>query len=132
MSFFQDFETDLNKNNVQFVIQQIYDNDEVDSEAFLSELLSFENRWEALNSWKEERRHLLRGTLENWKAFRGQEQALVAWMDKKDQKLKALDSPVNLAHEKAVQQRLQELKVTRHLLDIKIAAGLTRSTLIKH
>jgi hypothetical protein len=103
----------LKKNNVRSVLGQIRDTDEVDPEVPLSELLSLEKRWEVLQTWADQRKIFLQITLEKWKAFRQEEVALVAWIDGKDSALQELDTPVNLADENAVQERLQTLKV-RH------------------
>jgi hypothetical protein len=103
----------LKKNNVRSVLDQIRDTNEVDPEVPLSELLSLEKRWEVLQTWADQRKIFLQITLEKWKAFRQEEVALVAWIDGKDSALQELDTPVNLADENAVQERLQTLKV-RH------------------
>ena len=103
----------MKKNNVRSVLGQIRDTDEVDPEVPLSELLSLEKRWEVLQTWADQRKIFLQITLEKWKAFRQEEVALVAWIDGKDSALQELDTPVNLADENAVQERLQTLKV-RH------------------
>ena len=103
----------MKKNNVRSVLDQIRDTNEVDPEVPLSELLSLEKRWEVLQTWADQRKIFLQITLEKWKAFRQEEVALVAWIDGKDSALQELDTPVNLADENAVQERLQTLKV-RH------------------
>ena len=103
----------MKKNNVRSVLGQIRDTDEVDPEVPLSELLSLEKRWEVLQTWADQRKIFLQITLEKWKAFRQEEVALVAWIDGKDSALQELDTPVNLADENAVQERLETLKV-RH------------------
>jgi hypothetical protein len=66
-----------------------------------------------LQTWADQRKIFLQITLEKWKAFRQEEVALVAWIDGKDSALQELDTPVNLADENAVQERLETLKV-RH------------------
>ena len=101
----------MKKNSIRSVLEQIRDTNEVDPEVPISELKILEKRWEILNIWCGERKVFLEATLQKWKAFRQEELALVDWIDKKDDELKELDNPVNLADEKAVQERLQTLRV---------------------
>lgn len=49
----------------------------------MSELFSFEKRWEALDSWMKKREQLLKGTLENWQMFRDEEETLIGRAGKK-------------------------------------------------
>ena len=93
------------------MLEQIRDKNEVDPEVPLSELLSLEKRWEVLHAWTEQRKIFLQVTLDKWKTFRQEEIVLVAWIDGKDSTLQELDTPVNLADENAVQERLETLKV---------------------
>ena len=101
----------MKKNNIRSVLDQIRDTNEVDPEVPLSELLSLEKRWEVLHTWAGQRKIFLQVTLDKWKVFRQEELALVDWIDKKDMELQELDTPVNLADENAVQERLETLRV---------------------
>lgn len=93
------------------MLGQIRDTEDIDPEVPLSELQGLEQRWEVLNSGAEQRKIFLQATLVKWKAIREEELTLVDWIDKKDAELQELDTPVNLADEKAVQERLEMVKV---------------------
>ncbi|XP_028414728.1 nuclear anchorage protein 1-like isoform X2 [Dendronephthya gigantea] len=106
----EEFQRDLKTNNVRSVLGQIRDTGDIDPDVPLSELQSLEKRWDEFNAWAEQRKIFLQGTLVKWKAFRQEQLALVDWIDKKDAELQVLDTPVNLADENAVQQRLEMVK----------------------
>lgn len=81
------------------------------------ELAALEKRWKKLLKWSEVRSLRLSKIVSRWSKFRDEENAILNWIDAKDEQLKEADD-VNLADEEAVKEQLDILKVCLHEVNI--------------